>query len=689
MSMRRYRAFISYSHRDESWARWLHRALEGYRIPRKLVGAQGIDGDIPARLRPVFRDRDDLSSAADLPGKVKEALANSEALIVVCSPAAASSRWVNEEIREFRRLGRSDRIFGVVVEGDPQATGADACFPPALMESEAGATVEPLAADARKWADGRLLAKLKLLSGILGIPLDSLRRRDLQRRQRMWVATTIAAVALALIVTLAVTSRVAAEKRRAFAEELVGFKLSDLGGRLKLESEQDLLARLEYWEEASKNQNATPSTEAAIERAREFRAAGMDKRRRGDHDGALVDFQQSWLTLALRLQQDPSDRQVLFELGQAEFYISQVHMELGAFEKSERASANYAEVSRRLLRAEPENAEWVLEMAYALTNLGRFEVLRKGTSSDRALQFMQSALEFNQIALVLDPGNEAYRSELEQSHANVADAQMRVCDLGGALHSRMENTRLAREFFRAAPNDERKKRLLAYALGGLAGVQESVGLAELALGNLQESAALMEALQAEHPENVRYSQLLTNRNSRALALLAHTGKLEDARAALGPLQEAWEQYLSSEESAELRRRTEYAEFLLTWEQIEAEIGDPAAAAEHLQRALDQLVQVVETSPDLGVARERLALAVYRYWERNGELPALDVEQWLPQVAGVDPYNRGCQEINLAARLSVMRGDLPAAESYTSYLLEKGYFEPGFVQFCRSQGLCAL
>ena len=26
----RYRAFISYSHRDSGWADWLHRALESY-----------------------------------------------------------------------------------------------------------------------------------------------------------------------------------------------------------------------------------------------------------------------------------------------------------------------------------------------------------------------------------------------------------------------------------------------------------------------------------------------------------------------------------------------------------------------------------------------------------------------------------------------------------------------------------
>ena len=29
----KYRAFISYSHSDEKWARWLHRGLETYRMP--------------------------------------------------------------------------------------------------------------------------------------------------------------------------------------------------------------------------------------------------------------------------------------------------------------------------------------------------------------------------------------------------------------------------------------------------------------------------------------------------------------------------------------------------------------------------------------------------------------------------------------------------------------------------------
>ena len=58
----RYRAFISYSHKDARWARWLHRTLEGYQLPRRLRGTTGEFGALPDRLRPIFRDREELSS---------------------------------------------------------------------------------------------------------------------------------------------------------------------------------------------------------------------------------------------------------------------------------------------------------------------------------------------------------------------------------------------------------------------------------------------------------------------------------------------------------------------------------------------------------------------------------------------------------------------------------------------------
>ena len=61
----RYRAFISYSHSDEKWASWLHKSLERYKPPKHLIGEIGGLGRIPAKLSPVFRDRDELASATD------------------------------------------------------------------------------------------------------------------------------------------------------------------------------------------------------------------------------------------------------------------------------------------------------------------------------------------------------------------------------------------------------------------------------------------------------------------------------------------------------------------------------------------------------------------------------------------------------------------------------------------------
>ena len=88
----KYRAFISYSHADEAWARWLHKSLETYRLPKRLVGRDTEFGPVPERLTPVFRDRDELATATSLGETLTRALQQSATQIVICSPAAAKSR---------------------------------------------------------------------------------------------------------------------------------------------------------------------------------------------------------------------------------------------------------------------------------------------------------------------------------------------------------------------------------------------------------------------------------------------------------------------------------------------------------------------------------------------------------------------------------------------------------------------
>jgi tetratricopeptide (TPR) repeat protein len=229
----KYRAFLSYSHRDTRWATWLHKGLESYRPPKALIGTQTARGPVPKRLAPVFRDREELASATDLGTLLIDALQQSACQIVVCSPQAAKSRWVNEEILAFKRLGREDRIFCLIVGGEPNATdiaGAaeQECFPPALRfrlgadGQLSDVRTEPIAADARAGKDGKQAAKLKLIAGVLGVGYDALRRREQQRRNRRLFALTCAALA-GMVVTsglagYALIQRAAARKQTARAE---------------------------------------------------------------------------------------------------------------------------------------------------------------------------------------------------------------------------------------------------------------------------------------------------------------------------------------------------------------------------------------------------------------------------------------------------------------------------------------
>ena len=179
----RFGAFISYRHLepDRGIAHWLHAALETYRVPSALVRA-----GIRPRLGRVFRDEEELAASADLSGRIDNALDRADAIVVICSPNTPPSRWVDAEIQRFAALGRADRIFAVLLAGEPAES-----FPRALL----ALGKEPLAADLRPRAGEsvkavRRIALLKLLAGLLGVEFDALRQRDEERRRRRlaWAA---------------------------------------------------------------------------------------------------------------------------------------------------------------------------------------------------------------------------------------------------------------------------------------------------------------------------------------------------------------------------------------------------------------------------------------------------------------------------------------------------------------------
>ena len=138
MSSFKYYVFISYSRKDSRAAAYLHRQLECFRIPMRLV-PQGLLENGQKYLRPVFRDRRDLNnSERSFTNDIKTAIEAARYLLVLCSPNSASSHWVNEEVHHFIEYhgGDCSNVVPVILNGSPGSGKVDECLPPALRIPE-------------------------------------------------------------------------------------------------------------------------------------------------------------------------------------------------------------------------------------------------------------------------------------------------------------------------------------------------------------------------------------------------------------------------------------------------------------------------------------------------------------------------------------------------------------------------
>lgn len=205
--MERYDAFISYSHVEDNAeiAEALHKKLERYRIPSQI---QKITGK--KKIERVFRDKEELPLSANLTENIYTALDNSEYLIVLCSPESRASQWVQREIEYFAGVHGKERIFAVLIKGEPEEV-----FPPILCEKTEIKTdingqsyiitepVEPLAADVRGYSKKERLKKLdaeflRLIAGILQCPYDELKQRHQEYRMKIAITAMSAVMFLGI-----------------------------------------------------------------------------------------------------------------------------------------------------------------------------------------------------------------------------------------------------------------------------------------------------------------------------------------------------------------------------------------------------------------------------------------------------------------------------------------------------------
>jgi hypothetical protein len=520
----RFRAFVSYSHLDKVLARRLQRRLEAYRVPRRLAGRVAPLGTAAGRVGPVFRDREDFAAGADLTEAVKEALARSQALIVLCSPAAARSPWVAREIALFRAAHPGRPVLAALIEGTPEQA-----FPAAIRANGA----EPLAADFRRGGDGGRLAFLKIVAGILSIPLDELIQRDGQRRQRRVTAVTAASV-LAMLVLAAMTilalrasadaqrQRSEAERQRGEAEGLVEYMLTDLRQGLKGVGRLDLMDKVNRRAMAYYADQGPPAKlrDSSLERrARIIGAMGEDDENRGDLDGALARYTALYRTTEALLAKDPGDPERV--LAHAES-VNRLALLAGTRGKSARALRAFVRTRELLASIEPWGRgrdRWLRLFALANGNICA-TILKGGRDRAGALGDCRRAVLYNE-ALRRRPDDDSVAYDLVFHRLWLAEAEQAAGEADAARRTRASYLALTDSLVERDPRNMlwREQQMEVYvrharllrALGDRAG----------AAAFLKKARAISRRLAARDPNNDVWSDYRTRLSAPPKRRLNH------------------------------------------------------------------------------------------------------------------------------------------------------------------------
>jgi eukaryotic-like serine/threonine-protein kinase len=589
----KYRAFLSYSHHDEAWANWLHKSLERYRVDRGVVGRETSVGLIPSTVRPIFRDRDDFAGGSSLTKSTLQALTASEFLIIICSPHAAQSYHVNEEVRLFKAMGREARIIPVIVDGEPKSADRG-CFPAALRFEVGNDGVisdthaEPIAADARGLGDGREIAFQKIVAGLLGVGLDDIRKRAARAHQRriavlsLVAATmTFLAIAAGIAAWIARQRSVEAEQRLELALETAGavttkavfFKnkfgvpvpvlsellqqVEQLLGRLAAQGVSSSRLRLreaKLFDALADNNHSLGNTTKALEQAQQYAnrleslksevggsfssdndlawaylKIGDLLRQRNATPAAKERFLAARKLLDATVAAEPGNLTWQSSLAGALGRLSDVSGSEGNLSEARRYADENVAIQRRLRAANPGNGYYLSSLASALNKRGVNGQISNDIVS--AVTFFKASLDIEEQLEKVDPTNTEWIAQLAQSYQNVGYATERKGDLSGSIKYYTAALGKRRTLSDRDPSNASAQDSLAGALDVLGYLHQRLGHSSDALAAYNDESAIRRKLVTQDPANAEEKSKLALCLSHLAHIYAELGDLSKASAA--------------------------------------------------------------------------------------------------------------------------------------------------------------
>jgi tetratricopeptide (TPR) repeat protein len=534
----RYRAFLSYSHRDTAWSKWLQRALERFRIGRDLVGRATPAGLVPKTLRPIFRDREDFSGGSRLPDATVAALHASAALLVLCSTASARRPAVNEVVRLFRSRHPDRPVIPIIVddkvpENLPPALRYELSPDGTITDREVGV----LGPDLRESGDGKSLGLAKVIAGLTGIDTDEiLRSAEQARRRSQQFRAVFAGLFLAFAVVVsggAVFAWHQLKTNEALLDATLKRATKIVNGSVVQAKKYNvsrtatlaLLGRAEgLFNTAAEHGRPTPGLRyrrawMLIQFARSYQMMG-------DPGKQYARATKAHRLLAGLGAERPDDMTYRRDLADAYNEIGDVLLAQGKLTEALRSYRDGLRATEQLANADPTNAAWQRALSVSYNKIGDLQAAQGKLTE--ALRSYRDGLAVTEQLAKAGPTNAAWQRDLSVSYDKIGGLLVVEGHTDEALRSYRDGLAVREQLAKADPTNEAWQRDLSVSYDKVGDLLVAEGNRGEGLRSYRDGLAVREQLAKADPNNAAWQHDLWVSYNKIGEMLAAQNKVDEA-----------------------------------------------------------------------------------------------------------------------------------------------------------------
>jgi tetratricopeptide (TPR) repeat protein len=568
-----YDAFISYSHaKDKPIAGALQSAIQKLGKPWYR-----------RRALRLFRDDTSLAATPHLWPMIEQALGRSGHFLLLASPEAAASKWVNKEVAHWLDLNSVDTLLIGLTDGELDWDDLAGDFfarenlplPPVLAKRFPS---EPKWVDLRPYRAGsdKRDAKFTELAAdfaaaIRGMPKEDLLSQEV-RQQRRALTLAWSAAGLLLVFAIAATGagisayraqqdaiaqRNRAEQTLAAATQTANGLVLDLAVRFREALGVPATLIKDILDRARALQDQLTVSGQTTPKLQQSQAVALDETAYtlltvGDTAGAFAAADRSRQILEALLVSKPDDADLQDDLSSSYKRVGDVLVEQGKLDDALKAYRDNLAIRERLAATDRSNTEWQRLLSVPYNLIG--QVLVKQGKLDEALKAYREGLALIERVAAANPSNTQWQRDLAVSYSNIGQVLMAQGKLDDALKVYRDSVPI---FERLAATDRSNREWqseLSVEYQRVGEVLMAQGKLDDALKAFQDNLAIAGPLAAADPGNTRWQRSLSTSYNKIGDVLIAQRKPDDALKAYGDALAIIERLVATDPSNTLWQR---------------------------------------------------------------------------------------------------------------------------------------